>query len=81
MPCRNDTEDEDRARARFELDKITRLLCEATRHMSDKDMPLSAEHLRWWRLHQDADRQRRERAVQRIAELRKEISKLTAELD
>ncbi len=87
MPCRNDYEGEDVARTKFELDKVTRLLCSAMdyieriKHLGS----MSLEHQEWIALHKENDRQRREDEARALAsresQVKWEIQRLQAQLD
>lgn len=80
MPCRSDYEGEDLARTKFELDKVTRLLCELVRTVVNHGAFLSPELTQWWRQHVEIDAKRKAHAEREIKELEARIAMLRKEI-
>lgn len=83
MPCRCDGwEEEENERMHKLMDKLTRMLCTASKAMDNRGVKMSNEHLEWWKQHQEFDRKRAEQEKKERQEelLRKRaIAKLTPE--
>lgn len=84
MPCRGPDEEPwaINSQQQEKIDKLTRMLCSASKSMELRDVPMSREHKDWWRKHQEWDKKRleQEREEKRKETLRKNaLAKLTKE--